>query len=218
MSCTITHELSVEGNLLVYTKKEGTRTVATDKLLIDTMVLYVDYLKKEIRIDALNNMHNKTHWALSGDTAYVGDELYTGEGDISPVTLPCGTVHTPTQAFADLLLFVNSLSDTAMAGSITTHADWQVDQTTISYELTGNSVTLTMINVETGEVAPSAVIGTLPASVRPSSTRYVNAFNTNTNAATLLSIGTNGAITVVSPAAAQNDVLVLSTSYLKVIA
>jgi hypothetical protein len=217
MSCTITHELSVDGNLLVYTKKEGTRVIGTDKILINTMVLYIDYLKKEIRIDALNNMHNKTHWALSGDTTYVGDELYTGEGDTTAVTLPCGTVHTPTQAFADLLLFVNALSDTAMAGSITTHADWQADQTAISYQLTGNSVTLTMIDVLTAQVAPSAVIGTLPSSVRPSSTRYVTAFNTNTNAATLLSIGTNGAITVVSPAAAQNDVLVLSTSYLKVI-
>jgi hypothetical protein len=120
MSCTITHELSVSGNLLVLTKKEGTRTVATDKMLISDAIVYIDYPNELLRIDSLNEMHNKTHFTLAGATTYSGLTGYTGQGDISPVTLPCGTTYTPTQAFADLILFAQSGFQTTYTSPATT--------------------------------------------------------------------------------------------------
>ena len=212
MSCTITNELSVMGNLLVLTKKEGTRTVATDKMLLSGAIIYIYYPNELLRIDSLNEMHNKTHWTLAGGTTYAGMTEFASEGDTTAVTLPCGTSYTPSQAFADLILFAQTtINGGAVRGTVATASDWQVDSTVIGYDMVGNIVTLTVEGVETAEAAPSTTIATLPTSLRPDSVRMFTAWESNAGAAVGLTINTDG--TMVLSAAAQNNVINVSGSY-----
>ena len=103
---TLTYELAVEGNLFISRRKDGARIENEIKLIKDSAVMHVDYKREEIYVNSFDHQQNKAHMGISGSLTYSGITGYVGLGDTTAVSLPCGSTVTPTQNFADLVLFV----------------------------------------------------------------------------------------------------------------